>query len=618
MPGIVGIISREPAAECRSRLAAMVRTMQHEPYYQSGTCEAPEMGVYAAWVAHPGSFAASESGSNHDGATDLVFAGECFHESDSSLLRRYDCLGDQWVVELNGLFSGLLIDRSRRRAILFNDRYGVERIYVHQTADATYFASEAKALLRVLPATRSFDDDGVADFLTFGCALEGKTLFRGIRLLEGGSLWTFEEDNCRKRTYFTPAEWESQPTLSADDFQSEFQTKFKSALPRYLCSESRIGISLTGGLDTRMIMACLPALTTPPVCYTYAGLRGHTLDARISARVASECGLDHRVLRIGPDFLSEFSRHVDRTVYATDGGAGPLWSHEIYLTAQARLLSPVRLTGNFGSEVMRGVSIFNRMNLSSEMIAPAFREQVDRVAEHAQGDTLSAVTGAAFRGIPWYLFGIMAASKSLLTFRTPYLDNDLVALTYRAPSSVRQSPESALRLVRDAHPRLGTIPTDRAVVENGRGLGYTLRRFAAELTFKLDYMHKEAPPRGLMSLLGALDKHGLLGLHKWLPYRLWFRNELAAHIAERLSDPETLRLPFWDPRFLPRMARAHVDGTRNYVREINAVLTLSAVDRLLLRGEGSTRIYTRSKENVKTNHVRRRLQASSNREPLNS
>ena len=301
-------------------------------------------------------------------------------------LRLYDRLGENWVVELNGLFSGLLIDRRRGRAFLFNDRYGVERVYVHQTEDATYFASEAKALLRVLPATRSFDDEGVAQFLTFGCPVEGRTLFRGIRLLEGGSVWTFEGGSCRKKTYFTPAEWERQPTLSAEDFQSEFQSKFKSALPRYLASESRIGISLTGGLDTRMIMACLPALSTPPICYTYAGLQGHTLDARIAARVASECGLEHRVLRIGPDFLSDYSRYVDRTVYATDGCAGALWSHEIYLNEQARQLAPVRLTGNFGSEVLRGMSTFKRMALSPELIAPGF----SRAGRWSRGRTTRA------------------------------------------------------------------------------------------------------------------------------------------------------------------------------------------------------------------------------------
>ena len=89
-----------------------------------------------------------------------------------------------------------------RARVLFNDRYGVERVYVHETEHATYFASEAKALLRVLPALRSFDDEGVAQFLTFGCPLDGRTLFRGIRTLEGGSVWTFEGGSCQKATVF--------------------------------------------------------------------------------------------------------------------------------------------------------------------------------------------------------------------------------------------------------------------------------------------------------------------------------------------------------------------------------------------------------------------------------
>ena len=56
--------------------------------------------------------------------------------SRGSLLRLYDRLGDDWVLALNGRFSGLLIDRRRGFVSLFNDRYGAERVYVHETADA--------------------------------------------------------------------------------------------------------------------------------------------------------------------------------------------------------------------------------------------------------------------------------------------------------------------------------------------------------------------------------------------------------------------------------------------------------------------------------------------------
>jgi asparagine synthase (glutamine-hydrolysing) len=479
------------------------------------------------------------------------------------------------------------VDRRRRLATLFNDRYAFERVYVHETRHATYFASEAKALLRVLPELREFDPQGVAEFLAFGCPLDGRTLFRGIRVIEGGSVWTFAGGAPRKRRYFTPAEWERQPALSTEEFQSALERSFQELIPRYFQGRSRLGISLTGGLDSRMIMASLPALETRPICYTFAGMRGDLLDVRVARRVASECGMEHQVLRIGQDFLSDYGEHLDRTVYVTDGCAGALWTHEIYLNAQARELATVRLTGNFGSEVLRSMSTFKPLALHRDLFAPGFRAQVEAVAGSVRFAGEAPVTFTAFREIPWSLFGIVAAAKSQVTFRTPYLDNELVALTYRAPPSVRRSSASALRLVNAANPRLARIPTDRAEVLNGRGLGYALRRFAAEVSFKLDYMHQESPPPGLTGFMSALDKSGFLGGHKWLPYRLWFQRELAPFVTDVLTDRATVQLPFLHASGVRRMVDDHVRGRSNRVREINAALTLAAVDRLLLRGSGT-------------------------------
>ena len=602
MPGIAGIISHDPPADCRRLVTHMLRTMMHERFYASGACFAPEIGVYAGWVAHPGSFAARESSRGAVQKIGLALAGECFEgqslpdpsadrdnqrHSGSSVLALYDRLDEQCIADLNGLFCGLILDRSKRRALLFNDRYGLERIYVHETEQATYFASEVKALLRVVPTLRVFDDQAVAEFLTFGCPLEGKTLFRGIKSLQGGSLWSFDGGLCRKARYFEPAQWECQPLLTPRAFEAEFQERFKKALPRYFRGEPRIGVSLTGGLDTRMIIACLPALASRPLCYTFSGREGDTLDARIAARVAAASGLEHRVLRIAEDFLSEYGAYVDRTVYITDGCSGALGAHEIYLNGLARESAPIRLTGNFGGEVLRGVSTFKPMGLSRELIHPDFHHRIDTAAGRTSGIVGSAVTSAAFREIPWNLFGTMAAARSQVVFRTPYLDNELVSLAYRAPARVRQSSGTALRLVREHQPCLSHIPTDRAVTLDGRGIAYMLKRLVAEVTFKLDYFHKEALPQRLMrfdAAIGALARFGVLGLHKYLPYRLWFRRDLAGYVNGVLTDSASTRLPYLNQRFLTTLAHDHVAGRRDYVREINAVVTLATVDRLLLRG----------------------------------
>ena len=198
MPGIVGIISRKPAAENARLVQTMAASMRHESFYVAGNFSARELGVCAGWIAHENSFAAKQVFQNEQKDITLIFSGECFVAAETKnrlkqnghsfsetggdcLPHLYEELGEKIFATLNGLFSGLLIDTRQKKVFLFNDRYGMERIYWHETADTFYFASEAKALLRILPELREFDAEGAAQFLTFGSTLDWRTLFRGIR-----------------------------------------------------------------------------------------------------------------------------------------------------------------------------------------------------------------------------------------------------------------------------------------------------------------------------------------------------------------------------------------------------------------------------------------------------
>src|SRR5438477_1711816 len=604
MPGIAGIISKRPNEESQHLLRSMITSMEHERFYRSGSYFAPEMGIYAGWVAHENSFAAGQVFFNEQQDIALIFSGDCFGDvgiqadlkqkghrfgrSDGDwLVHLYEEEGEGFFERLNGLFGGLLIDKRVKNAFLFNDRYGVERVYWHEADGEFYFASEAKALLRILPELRAFDREGVAQFLTFGCTLEGRTLFRGVHLLSGGSVWSFEDGKCHKRKYFSPEMWESQPTLTAEVFQSRFQETFKRILPRYLESDSKIGISLTAGVDSRMIMACLPQTAEKPICYTFSGEKRDTLDARLAARVAETCRLEHQILRIGPDFFSDFASHVDRTVYVTDGSLGSLGAHEIYLNNQARALSPVRLTGVFGGEILRGVSMFKPLHLAPGLVNADLAETVTSWTHRWSDDHEHPVTFAAFHEIPEKRFAIPAASRSQTSFRTPYLDNEIVALAYQAPETVRTSIDFTLSLVKANNPALSEIPTDMGGIGEANRLAGASRRLFSKAVCKLDYLRNEGLPRGLSRLDSLFTQIssalGIAGLHKYLPYRIWFQRELAAYVDEILKDAQVRRSSLWDSRFIEHMASDHATGHKNYIREIDAVLTLDAVERLLFR-----------------------------------
>jgi asparagine synthase (glutamine-hydrolysing) len=604
MPGIVGIIGDTPAEERDALVGAMLGVMRYEDFYRSGNYSVEEMGVCAGCVAQKNASGGRRIFLNEQRDVALILSGECFvdakvridlrhmgHKLESDgdwLVHLYEEEDERFFQNLNGLFSGLLIDKRKRKVFLFNDRYGSERIYWHQDSNNTYFASEAKALLSILPELRELDRQGVAQFLAFGCTLGWKTLFRGINLLPGGSLWTFEYGKCNKQQYFDRQTWESLPALSAADFGSEFEETFKRVLPRYFETNSKLGISLTGGLDTRMIMACRPESVADPVCYTFTGGKRETLDDRIAQQVAKVGGLEHYLLRLGDDFFSDFASHADRTVLVTDGSFGIMGAHEIYLNKQARQLAPVRLTGVYGSEILRGVSTFKPTSLCSSLIDREFGQLMSTSLREFAADHAHPIAAAAFRNVPWNLFGTVAASRSQVVFRTPYLDNEIVALAFQAPESLRRSAHPALRVVQNNSKLLRAIPTDRRIECRDAGLLNRLKRSIFEASFKLDYLYNEGMPNWLLPfdpLLELIDsKINVFGHHKYLHYRSWFRRELAEYVESALVNARNRQMPFWDAAFLKSLASEHISGRKNYVSEINAVLTLEAVERLLLKG----------------------------------
>jgi len=596
MPGIAGIISRRPPDVCRRLVRQMVRSMQHEKFHVGGGYAAPELGIFAGWVALENSFADCQPIVNERDDTVLLFAGECFsdrgtrsglkargHQFEGTdatwLIHLYEERGTKFFEELNGVFSGLLIDRLEGQAYLFNDRYGMERIYYHESPDAFFFASEAKALLRVVPELRRFDDSGLDDFLQYGCTLEDRTLFRGVRLLPRASLWTFESWNAHKTRHFDPSRWQSATELHPNEVTGDFERTFTEVLPRYFAGDEPLGISLTGGLDTRMIMARRPRSAQPLLSYTFAGQAGETLDARLAGRVAAACGVPHRLLRIGDDFFSQFASLADRTIYITDGYLGPRGTHEIYLNRQARDVAPIRLTGNFGSEVLRGITTFKPLRLAHGLIdvdlAGRARHDIPALDRHP-------VSLAIFQEIPWHLFGVIRAAQSQLTVRTPYLDHDLVALAFRVPRALGRSSAAALALV-NSDSQLRRIPTDQGLVAASAFL-YLVNYAWCRTSFKADYWLGDGMPHWLSALDSRLSPLGLrlpvAGLHKYLHYARWFRGPLSALVIDRLTAV-TSRTALWNKRFVQRMAEDHMGGKRNYASEINAVLTIEAIERLL-------------------------------------
>ena len=163
-------------------IRAMLSALPRREGDPCGEASLPEAHLYVGWTAHPDSFAAKMSRAAATPHLQLAFAGECSANDvaiEPPLLELYQQRGASFVGGLNGLFSGVLLDAHAGEALLFNDRYGCERIYVREHGEGFVFASEAKALLGVDAEARALDADGMAELFTFGGISSGRTPFRG-------------------------------------------------------------------------------------------------------------------------------------------------------------------------------------------------------------------------------------------------------------------------------------------------------------------------------------------------------------------------------------------------------------------------------------------------------
>ena len=339
---------------------------------------------------------------------------------------------------------------------------------------------------------------------------------------------------------FSPSDWEEQVELDHDTYYETLRNSFAKVLPRYFNGNDRIGMSVTGGLDTRMVMAWWKAPPESIPCYSFGGTYRDSQDVVLGKKLASAWGQTHERIEVGQDFLSRFPHYAERTVYLTDGSADVSSSPVLYTNERVRSIAPTRMTGNYGGEVLRGSRMFKPQErltgLFSSDLAPHIAETRNTYAPLTK---LHPVTFALSRQVPWYHHGQYALEGTQLSVQSPFLDNDLVRTAYRAPRAAFADSGVCLRLIADGDSRMGQIRTDRGV--GGGGVTGAVSRAVLEFTFKAEYAYNHGMPQWLAQVdhvLSPLRPERLfLGRHKYSHFRLWYRDHLSKYSPGNASRP---------------------------------------------------------------------------------
>jgi len=243
--------------------------------------------------------------------------GYVFHyQNDPEFcLNSYEEYGKNFIKQLNGSFVFILHDFTKGRTILVNDRYGHNVHYYAVQNDKFFFAPEIKAILQDTSFKKELNNEAVAEFFTFGEFWDTKTFFKGINILRPATILTYEKQKVSSEKY-----WEFTYIADYQKTQKEFVDKlvtaYKNAVQIRMQDTLRHSVTLSGGLDSRTVVAGIPLEKRKNVITCTFGSKKSD-EVKIAKKVSSKAGIGkHIVLEISPQLLID---NAENEVWLTEG-----------------------------------------------------------------------------------------------------------------------------------------------------------------------------------------------------------------------------------------------------------------------------------------------------------
>ena len=191
----------------------------------------------------------------------LIGKGYLFFSSSDSevIIKAYHYWGEDCVNHLDGMFAFAIWDKPSKKLFIARDRMGIKPLYYNLTNKAFTFASNSQALL-----TQDLDKSVNPIALQQQLSLHGvvpapNTIINGIKKLKPGTYIVLsEKGDIKEQTYWHPNATRPEGNVSEEDYIARTHELLTAAVTkRMAASDVPIGVLLSGGLDSSLIVALL-------------------------------------------------------------------------------------------------------------------------------------------------------------------------------------------------------------------------------------------------------------------------------------------------------------------------------------------------------------------------
>jgi asparagine synthase (glutamine-hydrolysing) len=350
-PDDSGIYSRGRIALGHQRLSIIDLGHGHQPMANEDE---------TVWIAYNG-----EVFNHAELRPGLVSRGHAFrtHCDTEAIIHQYEEDGEQSPAALRGMFAYAIWDERRQQLLLARDRSGIKPLFYALTPQGDLvFGSEIKAIFASGLVEPHLDERAVGEFFALGSLSGSATLYRGVHKLEPGHTLTWRDGRIRIARYWSLPAAPALPLAAPVDLAAaskEFWDRFVEAVRITLMSDVPLGVFLSGGLDSSLIVAAMRELGVSQLRTFSVGFQEADASELPFARVvASKFGTEHHEVMCDArqffDALPRLTWHRDQPL--TFHASVPLF----FVSQLAASNVKVVLTGEGSDELFAGYGRYPR------------------------------------------------------------------------------------------------------------------------------------------------------------------------------------------------------------------------------------------------------------------
>ncbi len=399
------------------------------------------------------------------------------------LLKAYRCFGLDALCGLNGVYTIAIWENVSEQLTLVTDRIGIGKMYFWQNGRKFYFASEQKSICLLPEFSSRINQLAVMDFLIAENALDDRTYFEDIKIMDAAQVVVFRDGQLSKRRYWDFSFYQSGDTvLQPEAYINGLAYLVRQAVLRRVHSNATL--LLTGGLDSRSVAGAWKDVAPDiPILTNTIGQPG-CRDVWRAREISKNIGLNHTTIPANNSYLANYAAEC---VWRTEGNinvhASWIFAEDNYLTKNKIKYA---MTGIYGDMIggrfrppellsARTNEDLEKFLVTHPWINNSFAQQILRpeIFQRYQGQTYQTLwdlTQEANSKIPWFQFDYMvfralvrreATSVDVLSDNTwvldPFIDKDLIDYVFHQPPGYRNGPALYKKMITQYFPDVASV-----------------------------------------------------------------------------------------------------------------------------------------------------------------